>query len=800
MGWYESTYNDESLLKTTQHRLNMAIMPPTPSTLRSWEEAFDHPLPVVRKLESQLRTQISENQNKLRSLVGTSYRDLLGTAERIIEMDGQMESVEGNLAGIGRKCDYRVVERGRENLTKLRKVGRQDDERKLETVARVKVLKGALETVGRIIRRGGNALGAAKVLVLARLLHKSVSESDNAPPVLAELKKKLTGTRKRLLSYIERSLAHTTGDRTALSNTLCAYAMITSSAPKDVLRHFLQVRFEQLESKAETPNEESILAMLDLYGKTLLDTRDLFPRRLADALGLLSNAPLLQDEQVTSNEDLNLDVYSQWIPADIRSFTPWVRNDQLTSSDANDGLKAWAKQAQAAFVQALSECLQSQQDAQVVLSTRRSVLSKFLSVSSKLRNHDFTHSIDDLRNVFLHRLEELAEYSSELSNFALQSLDDPSGLSDTSTQTSPWSLATQPLDTKAGALSFRSAILSHRHGRNPPVKREHESLDRWTAQLNSHWAFVADMRATKWDDDLDFDFEDLDYEGDSSLQEALNRTDALQLETKLRHATTQAFTRAYAKLDSVASSIPPQHAAFLIRLLRDLDHRRRSLADRVSAPNTENPFNHTALTTTLHAALASQASAQPTADFLAALQRRSFLPVTLWEGEPALPVQTSTAAFRFFTALQASMAGVGEDVWSPGAVRAVHERVSEGVVEGLRRTCPGEEVRVGGEKLAEEEGEKEDGSDADAEKKEGEGSSGKDKNQRIQRAFDAMYFSSVFSAATPGESADASSSMKDVATALCETAGLDEAARSRLEKSAGEYWKRTGLLFGLLGR
>lgn len=767
----------------------MATIPPTPSTLRSWEEAFDHPLPVVRKLESQLRTQISENQNKLRSLVGTSYRDLLGTAERIIEMDGQMESVEGNLAGIGRKCDYRVVERGRENLTRLRKVGRQDDERKLETVARVKVLKGALETVGRIIRRGGNALGAAKVLVLARLLHKSVSESDNAPPVLAELKKKLTGTRKRLLSYIERSLAHTTGDRTALTNTLCAYAMITSSAPKDVLRHFLQVRFEQLESKAETPSEESILAMLDLYGKTLLDTRDLFPRRLADALGLLSKASLLQDEQVTSNEDLNLDVYSHWIPADIRSFTPWVRNDQLTSSDANEGLKAWAKQAQAAFVQALGECLQSQQDAQVVLSTRRSVLSKFLSVSSKLRNHGFTQSIDDLRNVFLHRLEELAVYSSDLSNFALQSLD-PSSLSETTTQTSPWSLATQPLDTKGGALSFRSAILSHRHGRNPPVKREHESLDRWTAQLNSHWAFVADMRATKWDDDLDFDFEDLDYEGDSSLQEALNRTDALQLENKLRHATTQAFTRAYAKISAAAERTPPQHAAFLIRLLRDLDHRRRTLADRVSAPNTENPFNHTTLSATLHAALASQASAQPTADFLAALQRRSFLPISLWEGEPALPVQTSTAAFRFFSALQASMAGVGEDVWSPGAVRAVHERVSEGLAGAMKCRFSASSAEYSGEKQAEEEGEKEDGADATAE----EERSTTDKNQRIQRAFDAMYFSSVFSGKTQEEG-----SMRDVAAALCETAGLDESARSRLEKSAGEYWKRTGLLFGLLG-
>ncbi|KAM0713637.1 hypothetical protein Q7P37_010599 [Cladosporium fusiforme] len=747
----------------------MAAVPPTPSTLRSWEEAFDHPLPVVRKLESQLRTQISENQNRLRSLVGTSYRDLLGTAERIIEMDGQMQSVEGNLAGIGRRCDYRVVERGRENLGRLRNAGRQQEEQKLEVAARVKVLKGALETVGRIIRKGGNTLGAAKVLVLARLLHNSISENDSPPAVLAELKKKLTGMRKRLLSYIERSLAQTTGDRIALSNTLCAYAMITSSVPKDVLRHFLQVRYEQLESKAETPNEHNILSMLDLYGKTLTDTRDLFPRRLADALGQLSKAPLLQDEHVTSNEDLNLDVYRQWIPEDIRGFTPWVRNDQLTSSETNDGLRSWAKQAQVAFVQTLEECLQAQQSAQVVLSVRRNVLSKFLSVSSNLRSEGFTQSINDLRNVFLCRLGELAVHSAELSNFALQSLDDLESLSNPTQQASPWSLATQALDMKGGALSFRTAILDHRHGRTEPIRREHDALDRWTAQLNSHWEFVADMRSAKWDDDLDFDLEDLDYEGDESLQEALSRNDAIQLESKLREATTEAFKRAYGKVEA-ATGTETQHAAFFVRVLRELDQRRRALADRISAPGDVNPFDHKTMVSSLHTALAEQACQQPLAEFKSALHQQTFIAVSLWDGTPALPMHPSPVTFRFLTALQARMASTGEDVWSAAAVKAVHDHVCKGLSEALT-SFPASNP--------DDTGEKEVAGDEDR--------SSKDKVLRVQRAFDTLCLSSAFG-----------STLKENAATLCEVAGLDEAARQRMEKSASDYWKRTSLLFGLL--
>ena len=755
----------------------MAAIPPAPSTLQSWEEAFNHPLPVVRKMESQLRTQISDNQTKLRSLVGTSYRDLLGTAERIIEMDSQMQQVEGNLAGIGRKCDYRVVERSRENSANLKISGRQEQDKKLEVMARVKVLKGALEAVSRIVRKGGNALGAAKVLVLARLLHKSVSESENAPPVLAELKKKLAGVRRKLIAYIERSLARATGDRTVLSNTMCAYAMITSSTPKDVLRHFLQVRYEQLESQAETVNEDNVLAMLDLYGKTLVDTRDLFPRRLVEALAQLSKAPLLRDNQVTSIEELNLDIYSRWIPDDIRSFTPWVRHDQLTASESNEGLKAWARQAQASFVQALGACLQKQEDAQVVLSMRRNVLSKFLSVSSKLRNDDFTRSIKDLQNTFLARLEELAAKSADLSSFALKSLDN-SSVPPRSLQNSPWALATQSINLNAGALAFRAAILDHRHGRDSAVKSEHDALDRWTAQLNSHWEFVTSMRTAKWDDDLDFDIDDLDYEGEDTLREALSRNDAAKFEQKLRESTTEAFRKAYESIEK-ASSTQSEQAAFFIRVLRELDLSRSTLSDRLSATKDANVFNNTALVLHLHTTLSEQASYVALNDFSEALGKQSTVATSLWDGAPALPTQPSPATVRFLTALQTRMAEMGEDLWSVRAVEAVKKHIGTSLADLLNKFPPEQEA------ISMESDEASDAVEP-AEK-----TVNHDKALRVQRLFDALYLSSTLDP-KPRDI------LKGTLSTLRKIAEIDAAAEQRMEKSAAEYWKRTNLLFGLL--
>lgn len=48
----------------------MANEAPDPRTFKSWEDAFQYPIPVVRKLEQQLRSNADENREKLRSLVG----------------------------------------------------------------------------------------------------------------------------------------------------------------------------------------------------------------------------------------------------------------------------------------------------------------------------------------------------------------------------------------------------------------------------------------------------------------------------------------------------------------------------------------------------------------------------------------------------------------------------------------------------------------------------------------------------------------------------------------------------------
>jgi len=48
----------------------MATETPDPRTFQTWEDAFQYPIPIVRKLEQQLRNNADDNREKLRSLVG----------------------------------------------------------------------------------------------------------------------------------------------------------------------------------------------------------------------------------------------------------------------------------------------------------------------------------------------------------------------------------------------------------------------------------------------------------------------------------------------------------------------------------------------------------------------------------------------------------------------------------------------------------------------------------------------------------------------------------------------------------
>ena len=98
----------------------MATEVPDIRNLEKWDDAFQYPIPTTRAIEKRLRSSLNENHERLRTLVGASYRDLLGTARTIIDIDERLHQVEDLMRNTGRKTDSRHIENLHNNLAKFK--------------------------------------------------------------------------------------------------------------------------------------------------------------------------------------------------------------------------------------------------------------------------------------------------------------------------------------------------------------------------------------------------------------------------------------------------------------------------------------------------------------------------------------------------------------------------------------------------------------------------------------------------------------------------------------------------------
>ena len=764
---------------------------PEAKSLASWEDAFQHPLPAIHRLAKSVRAHADEDGAKLRTLVGARYRDLLGTAERIVAMDEQARHAEDLLGAIGQKCSARALEHVTENHGRMKRAREDDDQkgvvpgRKKRMLAQMKVLQSAVMVSTRMIRSGGDALLVAKLLVLARLLHRSVSEmemaeSDVSQKMLEELRRKLNQARKKLLTYIGRSLGRANVEKDSIVRSLCAYALISSAAPKDVLRYFLQVRFEQLVARDDMPSETDLLNMLDLYSQTLLDTREVFPRRCTELLSQLSQNPLVQDKQVRSVFELSLDIYEQWIPDDVRNFRPWVRHDQLSASDVGDALSSWTVQAQRCLVESLTDSLAEQSDARTVLNVRQKLISKYISLGSRLKDEIHRRAIDEIRGKFRDKLENLAARSAEVPGFELD-VRPPSQSRLDHTIQSIWDLSIDSHRLDRGAQYLRQAVLQRQNGRVGSIENVISALDDWESKLENFEGIIKSMRAAKWDEEIDLDLDEL--EDGELYQSKLSKDEPEQVFKRLQQETVKALKDTYSRVEQASKS--ENEAAFLIRVVREIDQRRRILIDRL--PELENMAADKTLLATLHQRIVVAVGEVPLEHFVESTRNKAYVAVSLWDGTPPLPIQPSVGTFKFLTELQQSMSDAGNDLWSAEAVRVLKSSLSSKLSQQLQDT-----LLSGGD----DDGDAEESESGD-ENQNGETSASHQTthNRKLQHLFDVLYIQCLLAV---GGASDQPEPLKALVQSLTQGVNLDSASQEQLKKSAAESWKRTYLLFGLL--
>lgn len=678
-----------------------------------------------------------------------------------------------------------------------------------------------LQTCPTVIRRTlkkGSTLLAAKILVISRLLHKNLSDTSDVPPFVDSLKNQLASLRRKLLHTVDKQFSRFNSETNDVLESMCAFSLATSSTPSDVLRHFHHVRLESMTRLVDEgrTSQEHLPRALKLYVRTLVDTQAIFPKRLADALVRLKARPLLQDPEIQAIAELNLDVHERWIADEVRNFTPWPRHDELSKPDAEKILKAWARQAVKAFLDRTRGVLAEHDDPKTVLHVRRDMLETWLSSSNRGLGVDPSSVLDDLRDVLNERLRTLLTLrasrlrlvTSDLSRI----LDACTGESDNQA-VSLWDPSTTSIDTSNGAPAFKRAVIERSHGLSDALLQLIASYDLWASSIEGAYAVIKEMKDTRWDDDLEAEDVDDDFEFESK-QALLSEDDPRSLEDSLKEALSTAFAELQKDVDSlVAKTLEDSELAapktfLIIRALREVSQRLGALSTanrRIVGSSTVFPPS---VTHPLHLGIAKHVSKSPLSVYGNATQKlarsRRARARALWEGNPQLPVQPSVSTFKFLSALHQEMMVCGGDLWSPGAVDVLKKEMSDesvAVLRGCIEAIKSVDGATNGEtekpaKEPADEGESKEETTTSGEKtaeKANAPNAEVQKDKLTHLLFDVCYLQRAFS-----QKNVEGSSLVTLETDLQEASGADGAALERLKKNAGDYWRKSYLLFALL--
>ena len=725
------------------------------------------------------------------------------------------------------------------------------DNARLAFTCQLAVLRSCPDTISALLRDEQSLLLASRVLVLSRLLYAKLSKRPNPPPYLERLKDRLATLRRRLLSTIDRSFKSADVQKDDLVEAMCAFSLATSSTATDVVRHFQHLRLEAMNermSATTTERYEHMSAALRLYIQTLRDIRAVAPGLLSSSLQTMKAVPILKSQDLLRLEGLNLDLHERGIGDDIKSFTPYVRHDDLDRRKVDQILKQWAKTAIKSFFERLKSNIQETKYPTQIMTLRVEILELWLSQRQHSQAVNSAEVLDGLREVFneqtilLNRrtCRSLNDVGEQIVS-AIQSWQP--GITDA--LPSLWSLATTPVGTESGGKAFRTKIVDLSTGKIVAIQRFVSAYDVWLRNIQTLENIIKEAKAHRWADTID-EADDDDDELLENKQLLLSGDDPRMLEEALRHDLQSALatlTNALTSIDLDVSNRASQ-SAFLVRIWRHIRRNLPAILPRQDLGRDEisrlfKDLARVTLDTPLEICSIR----------LDRIDRSSAFPArALWEGKPELPVLPSPWCYRLLLDVVQAMAGHGTDIWSAEAVKALKA--------GLRRrlaallATKGDEVdsaigshhvngSVNGGQDAESDNSKTEamkngdpvigadmsntsdetqdvdildthGEDAEASTTiksndrliNGQSSNPPDplvvESKTTQRLFDIAYLDSATDVKSKAEEHDTVDELADIQDSMLKVMTIEDKAVEQIRNNAAEYWKRTSLLFGLL--
>ncbi|KAJ5962690.1 hypothetical protein N7501_007631 [Penicillium viridicatum] len=781
----------------------MAPEAPDPQSLKSWQDAFQYPIPTVRRVEQELRRDIASNKEKLRALVGTRYRDLVGTAETIVAMNRDIQDVESILADVGRRCNPRLIERKHVHVRQIKTGDAERDAEKHAFGAQLSLLHRCTTSISRLLRRRSSLLLVAKILVVSRSLHKALSKHESPPPFLDDLWKQVASLRQTLLKRINKRLASTSATEDTIIESLAAYCLATSSSSDDAIHHFHQVRLDIIIGQLDM-SCKNIPRALQLFVRTLQASKVLRSHRFSDVLLKLKARPLLADPEIQSLDGLEVEVLGRWVAPDVKNFTPWIKLSELNRTQGVDSIKEWSLQAFKKFSEGCQKSLAHSTDFSELLSLRTETVELWLSSWGSTIIHNSVDVLESLRNIFNEQLSRIlnvqAQSLGEVGTQVLSIISDWEN-TDHNSVGSLWDADLITAEYTNGAQAFKQTVADRLLGRDEDVSTVLMKYQAWLASIQQFNESIDSLRRTRWTDILvggEVEDEDID------ITPRLNEDDPRHLSDSLHSAVRDAFSSLQTSFSSAFKSFSPSHssekATFLLRLIRLV--RRDIPTGYVSVdfvfsseivPDLQKLLATEVVAKAGSLRLIPSPKSNPQTGKIKTVPGRS-----LWEGEPAIPVQPSASSFKLLRRLTSSMDTCGLDLWDPSTVQALKQELKtklEAAISVALDDLDSEDVSSKTET-------KEDDPAANGDKEKEDKTEDKPETQSLDLDQDRglrdwkvqLFFDSVYLSQMLGER----NQLAGVVERSQKSAGSSAETVKTIKKLATEYWTRTELLFGLL--
>ncbi|KAJ5092378.1 hypothetical protein NUU61_007248 [Penicillium alfredii] len=662
----------------------MAPEAPDPQSLKSWHDAFQYPIPTVRRVEQELRRDIASNKEKLRALVGTRYRELVGTAETIVAMNQEIQDAESILNDVGRRCNPRLVEKKHLHARQIKSDAAEKYAEKHAFGAQLALLHRCTTGIAKLLRRRASFLLLAKILVVSRLLHKTLSQHQSPPPFLDDLRNQLASLRQTLLKRIDKRLASATAAENTIIESLAAYCLATSSSSDDAIHHFNQVRLGVIVNQLEL-SRENVPKALRLFTRTLQISKVLRSRQFSDVLSKLKAQPVLSDPEIQTLDGLEIQVLGRWVAPEVKNFTPWIKLSELSRPQGVEAIKEWSLQAFDVFSEGCQKSLAQSTDVPELLSLRQETLELWLSSWGSTITHGSADIFERLRGIFndqLKRVLTLQAQKVDRVGDQVSSLVSEWQNTTHASVGSLWDADITAAEYSNGASAFKQTVADRLLGRNDDVTTVLKKYKSWLASIQDATASIESLRRIKWSDILvgsEVGDEDVD------LTSRLNEDDPTLLSKALHSAAQEAFQSLQTSFNRAFKAFGSTHASekavFLLRLIRLV---RRDIP--TGFLNADFSFSST-IVPELQKLLATEVVAQ--AGSLKFIPSSKVHPQTgnlkivpgrsLWESDPITPVQPSPLTFKFLRRLTATMDQCGLDLWDPSTVQALKGALKEQV-------------------------------------------------------------------------------------------------------------------------